>query len=560
MMAQLEAHEVQLYKVFSSDYDFHVPDYQRPYAWKVEQAGQLLDDLTDALARDEEQPYFLGSIVLVKNRNEPRSAVIDGQQRLTTLTLLLSVLRDLADGDLAAEIGRLVLEPGNAGLDLEPKARLTLRSQDAEFLRAHVQAPGATTTLIGLGSNLSDPQTCLRDNAREFCEVLGTWTAETQLALYRLIVGSTYLVVVSSDDERSAHRIFSVMNARGLDLVPSDIFKASVIGAIPDGDAARAAYAAKWEDAEQALGRGEFADLFLHIRMIFARERARVELLKEFEDQVLSRYLPDQPKIFVDDVLAPYAQAHADMRARSYTTSSDLAAAINNWFRRLEQIDNNDWRPPALWALRHHREDPAWLEAFLRKLDRLAYSMLISRRYATPRANRYAEVLRELDAGDGPEAPALELDADEKAEAITGLRGEIYRVSPVVRAVLLRLDEVLANQGGASYDHQIISIEHVLPQTPDANSEWVHHFTEDQRTYWTHRLGNLVLLNRRKNSEARNFDFARKKSQYFTSKVGVSPFALTSQVIAESEWTLEVLERRQEQLVEVLMTEWDLLP
>ena len=67
-MQQLEAHEVPLHKIFSSDYDFHIPDYQRPYAWEVEQASQLLEDLTEALDRSGEEPYFLGSIVLVKEK------------------------------------------------------------------------------------------------------------------------------------------------------------------------------------------------------------------------------------------------------------------------------------------------------------------------------------------------------------------------------------------------------------------------------------------------------------------------------------------------------------
>lgn len=92
-MKKLEAHEVQLSKVFSSDYEFAIPDYQRPYTWGTEQATQLLDDLYDAVDRNPDEPYFLGSVVLVKDANVPQAEVIDGQQRLTTLTILLSVLR-----------------------------------------------------------------------------------------------------------------------------------------------------------------------------------------------------------------------------------------------------------------------------------------------------------------------------------------------------------------------------------------------------------------------------------------------------------------------------------
>jgi uncharacterized protein with ParB-like and HNH nuclease domain len=81
-MQKLEAHEMPLHKIFSSDYDFRIPDYQRPYAWQEEQAVQLLTDLTEALERGNGEPYFLGSLVLVKTNGEPQADVIDGQQRL----------------------------------------------------------------------------------------------------------------------------------------------------------------------------------------------------------------------------------------------------------------------------------------------------------------------------------------------------------------------------------------------------------------------------------------------------------------------------------------------
>lgn len=104
-MKQLQASEVPLSKVFSSDFDFKIPDYQRPYAWGVEEAGQLLEDLSDALGRDEDEPYFLGSVVLVKDPSGPAADIIDGQQRITTVTDLLAVLRDLAaDGGIRASL------------------------------------------------------------------------------------------------------------------------------------------------------------------------------------------------------------------------------------------------------------------------------------------------------------------------------------------------------------------------------------------------------------------------------------------------------------------------
>src|SRR6266481_5063194 len=78
----------------------HPPLYQRPHAWTTEETEELLDDLWTAFTADEQavakkDPYFLGSIVLIKEEHQPAAEVIDGQQRVTTLTILMSALRHL---------------------------------------------------------------------------------------------------------------------------------------------------------------------------------------------------------------------------------------------------------------------------------------------------------------------------------------------------------------------------------------------------------------------------------------------------------------------------------
>jgi hypothetical protein len=555
-MQQLEAHEVPLYKVFCSDFDFRIPDYQRPYAWQPEQAAQLLEDLIEALERSGEEPYFLGSVVLVKGKDSADAEVIDGQQRLTTLTILLAVIRDLStDAGLRGEIERMLSEPGALIRGLAPKPRLRLRERDAAFFATYIQSDRGTEALLELkkDSLKTDAQVAVQANATALRNRLATWSEEHRLDLVKMLSGRTYLVVVSTPDLASAHRIFSVMNARGLDLSPADIFKSLIIGELPDSQST--AYADKWENAEEVLGRDGFADLFLHLRMIFSKERARRELLKEFPEQVLSLFA-GRPAEFVDDVLLPYTAAYEQMRNQTYASASG-SEKVNGWLKRLAQLDNNDWRPPALWALRHHGDDPVWLDDFLRSLERLASSMLLRRVYATPRAQRYADMLKELDA-KGSAPGALSLTEDEKQGTLDRLDGEIYLVTAVRKYVLLRLDEVLANSPGVAYDHAIITVEHVLPQNPKADSDWRKLFSDAQRARWTHRLGNLVLLNRAKNSAAQNYDFGKKKQQYFTGKSGVAPFALTIGVMGETAWTPEVVEDRQRTLKNTLAEEWRL--
>src|SRR5438270_686854 len=98
-IAQFHGAEFPLFKIFSNDFNFAVPLYQRPYSWTTEQAGELLDDLLSFIdieskvGVDSLSPYFLGSVVLIKEENQSDAEIVDGQQRLTTLTILLAALR-----------------------------------------------------------------------------------------------------------------------------------------------------------------------------------------------------------------------------------------------------------------------------------------------------------------------------------------------------------------------------------------------------------------------------------------------------------------------------------
>ena len=100
-MSSIKGGEYPLSKIFSSEFNYNIPSYQRPYSWTIQEAGILFDDLYDFYKNeDKEENYFLGSIVLIKQDDYPKSDVIDGQQRLTTLTILLAVIaHSLSDSD-----------------------------------------------------------------------------------------------------------------------------------------------------------------------------------------------------------------------------------------------------------------------------------------------------------------------------------------------------------------------------------------------------------------------------------------------------------------------------
>ncbi|MBY4275464.1 DUF262 domain-containing protein [Rhodococcus fascians] len=558
-MQKLSAQEHPLRKIFSSDFEFKIPEYQRPYRWGTDQALQLLDDLEETLDRSDDEPYFLGSLVLVE-QSDGSFDVIDGQQRLTTLTILFSVIRDLVDGvEFSRNLGARILDPGNELDGIPSRPRLTLRPQDAPFFRKYVQDPGRISELVALSdvAAVTEPQRAIRGNAAALQARLEAWTDGRRRALATLASTRTFLVVVSTPSLDSAYRIFSVMNARGLDLTPADIFKSRVIGQVADGGE----YSKRWELAEETLGSDNFTELFRDLRTVVNGDRARRELLIEFPAQVLDPYIEkSSAEEFVDDLLLPYAKAFERTIAFDFGPGDEWKS-VNQWLKRLDMVDNKDWRPCALWAMVEHADDASFLSVFMKQLERIAASFLLRQSYTTPRLARYLELLNQLKAGAGLDAPAFKLTDEECDLSVAALNGDIYRMQTRrVRYVLLRLDEILANDPGATYDHKIISIEHVLPQKPKKSSQWCADFTDEQRATLTHKLGNLLLLNHRKNSQANNYDYITKKNQYFKTSTGSAVFALTTQVLGQPTWTPSVVKERQKVLSELLVNEWDFVP
>ena len=556
MKQTIKAVERNLTGVFGDDYLFEVPVYQRPYAWTTEQSGELLDDLMNSQKQGSKTPYFLGSIVLIKDESAPLSEVVDGQQRLTTLAIMLCVLRDLADDERQqSNIDVYIRQEGNELKETNDQYRLKLRERDRRFFEDNVQRVGATIQALDIEiATLTDSRQHIINNLKHIHGSLAKLSAEDRWILAKFIAQQCYLVMVMATDTESAYRVFSVLNDRGLDLSPTDILKAETIGQLSDVNMIE--YGAKWESVEEELGRESFRDLFTHIRMIRVKSKLRKTLQTDFRDHVLKTMSGIE---FVDTLLEPYADVYQIVRDACYESSRD-PEQVNHFLRLLGRLDNFDWIPPAMAFFRTHERDHDQLSGFVKDLERLAYGLFIQRANVNERINRYGDVLRSIDRGEDVlcEDAALQLTDNDKSAILGRLNGYVYWETPFVRRVLLeRLDSLVAD-AGATYVRRMISVEHVLPQNPRRDSQWMVWFPrEEDRRYWTHRLANLVLLSHRKNSRASNWDFERKKLEYF-QRGGVSPFALTSQVILESEWTLAVLERRQDELIDTFAVEWRL--
>lgn len=449
-MPTLVAHQEPVSEVFSRKYKFFIPNYQRPYSWKEDQARDLFGDLTSFM-RDhagvvaDMPPYFLGSIVLVKDTDSPKAGVIDGQQRLTTLTLLLSALRANLAVLQAAEVTPLIYEKGNTILGAQDHFRLTLREQDRDFFREYVQLEGGFQKLVSLDAKLPDAQQRLQENAAFFQECVSRLSPDERLRLAGFIATRCYLVAVATPDQESAFRIFSVLNSRGLNLSATDILKADIIGSLPVEQ--QDCYTKKWEKTEEILGREGFVSLFGHIRMVHRKAKPQGTLLSELREHVSKGV--DSARLMAD-VILPMAAVFDELVNATYT-SQGQAEQVNEGLRWLGRLDFSDWIPPAIAFAVRRRNDPSMMRSFVSDLERISYSMLIRRVGTNERIERFSRLTQRIedDADLKGENSPLQLSEAEKQATLEALDGPVYAnlSARVCSLFLIRLDALMADKG-----------------------------------------------------------------------------------------------------------------
>ncbi|HEY7387094.1 MAG TPA: DUF262 domain-containing protein, partial [Bryobacteraceae bacterium] len=399
-LSLIEAHESKLNEIFSDTYAFEIPAYQRPYAWEDAQAQELLTDFVEAMDNGDDV-YFLGSIVLIKEPHKPLSRVVDGQQRLTTLTIILSILRDLTtDPEIKVTRRIYVYQKANPDSGAEDRFRLLLRQRDRAFFQKYIQNPGATTDLPD-PETLEGSQQNIARNALHLRSELEKMNEDRRNRLIAYLIQRCYLVVVAVPTPEAARRIFTVLNARGLDLTATDILKANLLdraGAMREKDLAE-----RWETAELALGRDRMVELFGHIRSIFERDKPRMALEVGFPKFVTP--FNGNAEKFVSDTLEPIADAMlllGDATGVKKQFGDEAAKAV----RSLDRIDNKDWMPPVMLRLwKRAPGDQAAIAKFLTELERLAYFLFVTRADINTRIARFSAVMDEFDARPGKEKP-----------------------------------------------------------------------------------------------------------------------------------------------------------
>ena len=540
----MKAEERTISNILTEQICYEIPPYQRPYSWGQDNTQQLLEDVSEAFdAKDGE--YFIGSLITIEKERDKRYDVVDGQQRLTTLNLILARLRDhIDDSAVKADLGKRIL-PCNVYTGEAETPRLLLRKKDQTFFRKHVLE--AKLVAEKDRDSLESPQRHLVENG-EAVDAFCKGKSQKDLKLFaNYLLSKVYVVLVTTYSWQSAHRLFNVLNARGIPLSNADLIKNALFGQLGAQTNRSGELEESWLALEEALGI-ERLDAFLgHHRTSIVAAKARGTLHEEFE--LLIHETTGEPFAFLD-TLVESAENYIRIVDGEFT---DPAASRS--LRALHRVEYDEWIPPLL-AFLNKPVDGLEEADFIVLLERITMQNWVRRLGRTARLTVYYQLISALRQGfDAVALREIFRKNAQNEEFIELLGGELYG-KPFDAAVLLRLEEASQDDSVTKSYNGRLTIEHVLPQALK-DEYWKARFGPDDHAKWLHRLGNLALLCGHKNYKAQYYDFERKKKIYNDRNKKVS-FDLTKEICAEAEWTTVQVAARHERLLTLAREVWSM--
>lgn len=544
---KIEATIESLTQVFINQERFYqIPDYQRPYSWDKEQLSYLVDDLFTAFSDNPTDVYFCGSLVLVPNESDDRFDIIDGQQRMTTFTILACVIKALYQDKLSEE-----------ALDFIKATVRDKYREDKKKLRfltdEQYQLDFEVTVLNGVEfKNVKNIEAEFKNNRyllnaymlRNFIEERINETNidinDFFLWLYKKVV----LTVITCPSQDSAIQIFNVLNDRGMPLSPIDILKSTLMRVLTEEQ--RKAFRSKWEDVNSKL---KYADLtmdsllttYLYYQIATnPKKRVDKELLDVFRCKESLTIMYDLDK-FADAYITAstdnnkYTYCLMYLQHKIYWTSI-IATAITEGYPETEKLKS-------LLVAYYYQN---WVAgATVARIKQTSFN-----------------VIKLIKAGKSINDIAYEMKTNLDKYATTKTFKEEVNSTFVFgkkwdRALLLLVEYALCDDSKQNFIPlgKKLHLEHILPQTPvDA---WLKDFNDEERAQWTDSLANLTLLSMRKNIQASNLPFAEKVTAYKNKDNVVTAFQLTQNILSANSWNVEALEKRKNELNEVIMKHLD---
>ncbi|MCQ2850593.1 DUF262 domain-containing protein [Helicobacter pylori] len=571
-MAKIESYEWYLKNTLKEELYYQIPIYQRPYQWTKENCEKLLDDLFFNYEDDRESDYFCGSLVLVKfdpNSKTETYDIVDGQQRLSTFILLAKVLSDLYNDYLSDPKYLKYLERLQEGWKDRHTERKRLSfntigsnaEDDFAYALEHFNDSQASKNKNNKNNYLKNA-ICLKD-------YLIKKEIENIDSFIEWLYSNVKFITIICPNIDKALRIFDVLNARGLPLNATDIFKGELLKEL-----------AKEEDQKKLVSRWnalsqKCSDNDLTMETLFSWYLTYLES-KTSKGKMQKRLVTWFNNL--NKTPLEYLKGVEDF----HNAYCEILEMQDRHAHLLSYKDDDYLYVILCTSILHHYSDQD-IEALKELLVKFYYQDWVAGQTKSPRSQTCCNIIialkekksvryiasivkKYLDDKNITQHFKENLEDDHLCTKFyyTGTPKKNSWVKPI-----LILVEYFMSDDPKPKRIQMdknLHVEHILPQNPDLSSQWVKDFSEEERGLYTHSLANLTLLGGKKNAQASNLDFKEKKEIYMGNAVKLGKdkrgreqtfkvmtcYKMTIDVAQYTEWTPKSLEKRKEELIQII--------
>lgn len=555
-------------KLLGNGLSYRIPRFQRDYSWSLEEWEDLWADIAEITSGAGEQAHYMGYLVL-QSKDEKTFDVIDGQQRLTTLSIIvLAALRVLArlirDGVNADRNGRRMeqLRQSYIGyldpVTLVPRSKLTLNRNNDNYYQTYL-VPLRDLPTRGFRASehaMRKASDWFERKVQDFARQNDNDRDDPGVKIAQLVEDISdrlFFTVITVTDELNAYKVFETLNSRGVRLSATDLLKNYLFSVLHrDGQHEHdlEAMDARWESFVGRLGEENFPD-YLRVHWITRHALVRQsELFKTIRAQV-----PDRAAVFrllngLDEDMDSYLSLTSP-ETSGWTGDTKTAASRLRMFSVRQQF-------PVLIAARKILGE-AEFETLIKAIVVIAFRYnVIGRMQASEQERVYSSAAQRITRGEITTLAAI-LEAlrgvylTDRAFSTAFSEIEIItrqtRNRRVVRYILCKLERVKSGNEH-DLDAETFNIEHILPQTPGDGWD----FSDPEAQAAIYRLGNMTLLNTSANRDLDNSSYETKMEAYRASE-----FAITSDIPEKfDDWTIERVAQRQAEMARIATAVWRL--
>lgn len=534
---------------------FLIPEYQRPYAWTDDQVLTLFEDLVEYTNNQNESSYFLGCIVSFSNENKEQE-IIDGQQRITTLFLLLRAIhRKLQKMSDSKEKDNFIrqIEPAIWKIDeLTSVADYSSVLIESKVLEVEYNQILENILKIGEVEDKSKDRYSL--NYKLLIKLLDEYANNEPLNFYRFtnnVLNKTIVLPIKADTQETALTIFSTLNDRGLPLSDADIFKAKIYNKLNEENKAK--FVVEWknltlrsETAAESIQKLFYYYMFYLRAMDNDKKTTTPGLRKYFAEDSFSRLYEDNLVQNLRDILEFWEVVNCrEAKESKWTTNFSILSILDI----LSSYPNEFWKYPVIIYYLKNKNSENFEELFLTFLRKL-FVNLFKVYIVSPTINSVKTSILNLNSSIlHDEVLNFEFRNVTEDELKNGIK-HLHRNAVRMLLKLLAYNTEEQNEL-LPYNWEI---EHILPlkwQPSYFNSN------EDEINELIETIGNKIPFEKRLNIIASNGYFSKKQEQYVKSNIAIAKAMSNSNI---KDWKLEEIRERNIRIIdEVIDTfnSWD---